>query len=59
MNIAEYRNAYPYFVDYIDEHGNVQSEHWSAKTLAEELLRNEVKILQVNHIDTLYCDDEE
>ena len=42
--VSNYKIAYPYFVEY-EENGQVSSDKWSAKTLAEELLKGEVKIL--------------
>ncbi len=58
MTTAEYRIAYPYLVDYLDEWGNIQTERWSVRTLAEELVKGEVKILRVDHTDTLTLEDD-
>ena len=58
MTTAEYKIAYPYLVVYLDEWGNLQTERWSVKTLAEELVKGEVKILRVDHTDTLQDPDE-
>lgn len=54
--MANYKTAYPYFVEY-EENGLVSSDHWSAETLATELMRNEVKIRYVQHVDTFPEDD--
>lgn len=39
--------AYPFFVEYIDECGNRQSEHWSEQTLLEEIRRSDVTITHI------------
>lgn len=44
MNLNTFKIAYPYFVVY-EENGMVNSDKWSAQTLADELLKGEVKIL--------------
>ena len=44
MNLNTFKIAYPYFVIY-EENGMVNSDKWSAQTLADELLKGEVKIL--------------
>ena len=44
----EYKDLYCYGVKYI-ENGIVCADVWSAKTLAQELLANEVLIVSVEH----------
>jgi len=44
-----YKKAYPYAVEYIDEHGFKCSDTWSASTLANELREGVVLILKVEH----------
>ena len=56
MDSNNYKTRYCYFVTY-EENGMTNSDSWSAETLAEELLRNEVKILRVDHVDTLDSED--
>lgn len=48
MNLNTFQIAYPYFVVY-EENGQVSSDKWSAKTLADELLKGEVKILSAQY----------
>ena len=37
-----------YYVEYVDEYGNTNSEIWSQSTLDTELARGEVKITKIN-----------
>lgn len=48
--VSNYKTAYPYLVEY-EENGQINSDKWSAKTLAEELLKGEVKILYVQYFE--------
>lgn len=42
---------FPYFVEYIDENGELQYEHWNQQTMDKELRRGAVNI---THIELSY-----